>query len=105
MVDAESAQLAFAVCDLAVELVDETEAGLDGVLPGLRQPEPGEQLAATHAEQIGDGAGFAVGEQDGVHALLQARAVTDEMQTPACPLALSADKRVGQPDRRHQVAA
>jgi len=98
-------QLALAVADLAVEFVDQTEACFDGALPGLRQPELGEQLTATHAEQIGDGAGFAVSEQDGVHALFQARAVTDEMRTPACSLALSADEWVGQPDRRHQVAA
>jgi hypothetical protein len=46
-----------------------------------------------------------VRERDGVHALLQAGAVADEMQPPACPLALGADARVGQPDRRHQLAA
>jgi hypothetical protein len=46
-----------------------------------------------------------VREQDGVHALLQARAVADEMQPPAGPFALGAHLRVGQPDRRHQVAS
>jgi len=35
MVGAEPAQLALAVGDLAVELVDQTEAGLDRALPGL----------------------------------------------------------------------
>ena len=44
-------------------------------------------------------------EQDGVHALLQARAVTDQVQPPARAFAFSAHLRVGQPDRRHQVAA
>ena len=44
-------------------------------------------------------------EQDRVHALLQARAVTDEMQPPARAFALGTHQRVGQPDRRHQVAA
>ena len=44
-------------------------------------------------------------EQDRVHALLQARAMTDKMQTPARPLALSAHARVRQPDRRHEIAA
>ena len=46
-----------------------------------------------------------MGEQDRVHALLQARAVADEVQPPARPLALGAHARVGQPDRRHQIAA
>jgi hypothetical protein len=40
-----------------------------------------------------------------VHALLQAGAVTDEVQPPARPFALGAHLRVGQPDRRHQIAA
>jgi hypothetical protein len=62
-------------------------------------------LAAAHAEEVGDRARLAVREQDGVHALLQARAVSDEMEPPPLPLALGAYLRVGQPDRRHQVAA
>jgi hypothetical protein len=51
------------------------------------------------------GQGLAVGEQDGVHALLQARAVADEVEPPARSLALGAHSRVGQSDRRHQIAA
>jgi len=66
---------------------------------------PGEQLPAAYAEQIRDGAGLAVREQDSVHALLQARAVAHQVQTPTRTLALGADKRVGQPDRRDEVAA
>jgi hypothetical protein len=73
-------------------------------LPGLGQSKPGEQLAAADAEQVGERAGLAVRQQDGVHALLRARAVADEVQTPARALALGAHARVGQPDRRHQVA-
>ena len=46
-----------------------------------------------------------MGEQDRVHTLLQARAVADEVQPPARPLALGAHERVGEPDRRHEVAA
>ncbi len=42
-------------------------------------------------------------EQNRVHALLQARAVADEMETEAGPLPLCAHVRVGQPDRRHQL--
>jgi hypothetical protein len=46
-----------------------------------------------------------MGEQDGVYALLQTRAVPDKVQPPARSLALSAHARVGQPDRRHQITA
>jgi hypothetical protein len=92
---AEPAQLTFAVADLAVELVDQAQAGLDRALARLRKSEPSEQLAAADTEQIGDGAGRAVGEQHRVHALLQARAVTDQVQAPTCPLAFGADEWVG----------
>jgi len=46
-----------------------------------------------------------VSEQDGVHALLQARAVADEVQPPAGAFAFATHGGVGQPDRRHQLAA
>jgi hypothetical protein len=46
-----------------------------------------------------------VAEQDRVHALLQAGAVAHQVQAPARTLALGAHLRVGQPDRRHQIAA
>ena len=105
MLGAELAQLALALADFAVELVDQAQTRLDRCLPRLRQAKPGEQLAAADTEEVGDRAGFAVREQHRVHALLQARAVTDEVQPPACPLALGTDAWVGQPDRRHQVAA
>src|SRR5438552_12437827 len=104
MVGAEPAQLALAVGDLALELVDQTQAGLDRALPRLRQPEPDEQLAAAHTEQIGDRTGLAVRQQDSVHALLEAGAVAHQVQTPTRTLALSAHHRVGQPDRRHRIA-
>src|SRR5712691_2373755 len=74
VVGAEPAQLALAVADLALELVDQAQAGLDRCLPGLGESEPGEQLAAAHAEQIGDRTGLAVREQDSVHTLLEAGA-------------------------------
>ena len=48
MVGAEPAQLALAVVDLVLELVDQAQAGFARALPGLGQPEPGEQLAAAH---------------------------------------------------------
>jgi hypothetical protein len=61
--------------------------------------------ASALSSKVGDGAGLAVGEQDRVHPLLQARAVADQMQPPAHPLALGAHTRIGQPDRRHEIAA
>src|SRR5918996_2222992 len=92
---AEAAQLALALVDLPVELVDQAQAGLDRALPRLRQAEVDQQLAAADAEQIRDGTGLAVGEQDRVHALLQARAMPDEVQPPASPLALGAHSGSG----------
>jgi hypothetical protein len=85
-------------------LVDQAQAGLDHALPRLGQSEPGEQQATTNAEQVGDRARLAVGEQDCVHTLLQARAVTHQVQPPPRTLSLRAHERVGQPDRRHQIA-
>src|SRR5436190_1427497 len=59
---------------------------------------------AAHTEQIGDRTGLAVRQQERVHALLEAGAVAHQVQTPTRTLALSAHHRVGQPDRRHQIA-
>ena len=50
MVGTELTQLTFALADLAVELGDQPQAGLDRLLPRLGQSEPGEQLAAAQAE-------------------------------------------------------
>src|SRR5207249_1031444 len=93
----------FTVVDLLVELVDQLQTRGEGARPWLRQLEPVEQVAAGDAEQIGDRTRLAVGEQDRVHALLEAGAVTDEMQPEARPLPLGTDGRIGEPDRRHQI--
>src|SRR5215218_9367915 len=103
VVGAEPAQLALALADLVVELVDQAQAGLERALPRLGQAEAGEELAAAEAKQIGNWAGLAVREQDSVDALLQAGAVADEVEAPARALALGSHERVGQPDRRHEV--
>ena len=63
VVGAESAQLALAVSDFTLELVDQTQTRLDRALPRFRQPEPGEQLPTGHAEEIGHRARLAVSEQ------------------------------------------
>jgi hypothetical protein len=47
-----------ALADLAVELVDQAQAGLDRCSPRLGQVESGEQLAAADAEEVGDGQGL-----------------------------------------------
>src|SRR6266540_7044739 len=52
VVGAEPAQLALAAADLAVELVDQTQAGLDRALPRLGESEAGEQLPAADTEAI-----------------------------------------------------
>jgi hypothetical protein len=66
VVGAEAAQLALTLADLAVELVDQAQAGLDRALPRLGQPELGEQPAAADTEEVGDRTGFAVRQEDRV---------------------------------------
>jgi hypothetical protein len=62
-----------------------------------------EQLAARQAEQVRDRARMPEGDQRGVDAVLQRGAMPDQVQPKARQLALAPDRRVGQPDRRHQV--
>jgi catechol 2,3-dioxygenase-like lactoylglutathione lyase family enzyme len=61
VVGAEPAQLALAVADLTVELVDQAHAGVDRALPRLRQSKPRETIVfLTHGdaklELLGGGA-------------------------------------------------
>jgi hypothetical protein len=67
VVGAEPAELSLAGGDLAVELVDEAQARLDGAGPGLGKRESLEERAPRDAEQVGHRAGRAVREQDRVH--------------------------------------
>jgi hypothetical protein len=66
-------------------------------MPRLRPCEPRKQLAATYTKKIGNGARLAVRKQERVPALLQARALADEVQSAARAraLALCTDERVG----------
>src|SRR5438094_148108 len=105
MVSACAAQPTLDRGDLAIELVDHSRRGLDVSAPRLGDGEAIEQLAAAAAEQVGDRTGFAPGEQDRVDAVLEARAMLDQVKAPARPLTLFADRRVWKPDRRHQVAS
>jgi hypothetical protein len=67
-------------------------------LQSLQQP------ADLETEQVADRTWFAEVDQRRVNAVLERRLVLDEVQTEAGELALLADARIGQPDRRHQVA-
>jgi hypothetical protein len=89
--------------DLAVELIDQHEARFDVIQPGLGHLEAREQLTAGDTEQVGDRARLAERDQSRVDAVLEARAMTHQVQAKARELALTAHLRVGQPDRRHQV--
>jgi hypothetical protein len=105
VVGAEPAQFCLAVSDLMVELVDQAQARRDRTPPRLGQRQPREQFATADTEQVGDGTGLAVREQHGVDTLLQAGAVAHEVETSARPFPLGAHRWVGQPNRRHEIAA
>ncbi|MGH2716629.1 MAG: hypothetical protein ACRDM7_22635 [Thermoleophilaceae bacterium] len=92
------------VGDLALEVVDQHDRGGDVPPPRFRHLEPLEQLPPTDPEQVGDRARLAEVDQARVDPVLEHRAVLHQMQTKVRQLALLADPRVGQPDRRHQVA-
>jgi hypothetical protein len=104
MVGARGPQLLVDGVDLAVEVVDQMRAGVDGAAPRLRDVEAVQQLAAGDTEEVGDRAGVAEGNQRGVDAVLEHRAVLDQVHPRARLLALAPDPWVGQPDLGHQVA-
>ena len=98
------AQALFDLGDLVAQLVDEPQGRLDVTSPGLFELEAIEQLAAADAEEVRDRTGVAEGHEAGVDPVLESRAVLDEMEAEAGPYTISAHGRVGQPDRRHEVA-
>jgi hypothetical protein len=77
--------------------------GVDRRTPWRRDLETVPQLAAGDTEQVGDRAGVPEGDQRGVDAVLEHRAMLDQVQPEASQLALAPDRRVGQPDLGHQV--
>jgi hypothetical protein len=97
-------ELAVDLGDEALEFVDRLEAGIDRAAPWLRDLEPVKQLAAGDAEQVGDRAGMPEGDHRRMDAALQAGLVLDQVQPEARLLALAPHSRIGQPDRRHQIA-
>jgi hypothetical protein len=104
VIGALAAHLDRELSDLQLEVVDELEARVDGAPPRIRNRHPVEQLAAGQPEQVRDRAGVPEGHQRRVDAVLQRRAMPNEMQAVARKLALAPDRWVGQPDRRDQVA-
>jgi hypothetical protein len=90
--------------DLQLEVVDQPQADLDVASPRVGDGQAVQQLAAGVTEEVGDRARVAEGDQRGVDAVLQRRAVPDQVQPKARRLALAANRRVGQPDLRDQVA-
>jgi hypothetical protein len=102
-VGAEDAQRGLAGVDLGVEDLDQPQRG--GHVPGPRlgQLEVGQLAATGRAEQIRHRTRMTEGHQRGVNPVLQRRAVPHQVQPPAGPLPLAAHRRIGQPDRRHQI--
>jgi hypothetical protein len=88
VVGAEGAQLALAGVDLLVEGVDQRQAGGGGRAPGLGQLEPLEQAPAGQAEEVAAGVGDPVRDQDRMDAVLERRAVPDQVEPEAGALAL-----------------
>jgi hypothetical protein len=95
VIGARGAQLAIDRVDLAVQIVDQPEAGVDGPAPRLRNVETVQQLAAGDAEQVGDRARVPEGDQGRVDAVLEHRAVLDQVHPKARQLALAPDARIG----------
>jgi hypothetical protein len=95
MVGARGPQLLVDRVDLAVEVIDEPQAGIDGATPRLRDVEAVKQLAARDTEQIRDRARVPEGDQRRVDTVLEHRAVLDQMHPKACLLALAAHPWIG----------
>jgi hypothetical protein len=88
MIGATPAQLAVDLGDLALEVIDQLKTGVDGAAPGLRDLQAVKQLTAGDPEQVGHRAGLAERDQRRVDAMLEHRAVLDQVQPEARLLAL-----------------
>ena len=71
--------------------------------PWLGELELREQSPAGDPEQVGHRDLVAERDQRGMDAVLEDRAVLDQVQPPPRALALGAQLRRGWPDRRHQI--
>ena len=104
MVSSLAPELRGELGDLHFEVVDELQADVDVAPPRVGDCEAVEQLAAGKTEQIRDRARVTEGDERRVDAVLQRRAMAHQVQPKARQLAFAADRRVGQPDRGHQIA-
>ena len=80
--------------DTEIAAVDQLETRVDGAPPRVGDREAIEQLAAGVAEQIRDRARVPEGHQRRVDAVLQRRAMADQMQPIAGQLTLAANRRI-----------
>ena len=103
MVGPGRAQLAVDRLDLAVAVVDQPQARVDGAAPRLRDVETVQQLAAGDTEAVRDRARMPEGHQRRVDAVPEHRAVLDQVHPKARQLGLTTDPWVAQPDLRHAI--
>jgi hypothetical protein len=97
-----SSTVSCAICSSSPS--DQLEAGVDVAPPRVGELQAVEQFAAGKTEQIADRAWVAEGDQRRVNAVLQCGAVADQVQPEPRQLTLAADRRIREPDRRHQIA-
>jgi hypothetical protein len=97
-----SSTVSWAICSSSSSI--SSRLGVDVAAPRVGDRQTVEQLAPSEPEQIADRAGMAESDQRRVDTILQRAAVTNQVQAKARQLALAADRRIGQPDRRHQIA-
>ena len=64
----------------------------------------GEHLTTLKPEESRHRAGLSEGHQGGMDPVLQHHPVADQVETEPGPFPLAPDGRIGEPDRRHQVA-
>jgi hypothetical protein len=103
VVGAHRPQVDLTGVDLGLELVDEAEARGEGRCPRLGDGQAGEERPAPDAERVRHRDRMAEGDERRVDPVLQRRPVANEAEPEAGPLALGPVRRVGQPDRRHEL--
>ncbi|MGH8732569.1 MAG: hypothetical protein ACREVB_02685, partial [Burkholderiales bacterium] len=90
--------------DLGLEAIDQLDAREHVAAPGLGHLELREQLAALDPKEIAHRAGAPEAHQGRVDPVLELAAVLDQVEAKAGELSLLPHPRVGQPDRRDQIA-
>jgi hypothetical protein len=103
-VGAERSQVALELADLLVQRLDQDEARAQRAVPGLGQRQALEQEVSFRGEQVAGGAAEPMGDQRLVDPVFEHRAVLDQVEAKARPLALATHARVGQPHLGHQLA-